>query len=551
MTIRHPASAAIILLVAACATPPIPELSTPPVVAAPVVPADTTAPAIATPARPTLAVMLVVDQLRSDLLGRHDSLWTGGFRRLIDEGRYYINASHAHSATSTAVGHASLSTAVHPFRHGVVENAWWERSGRRWVRVENIDDSTVTIVGFPKLGGVSPRHLMRPGFAEWMLAADSSSRIASVSGKDRGAVHPAAHAKGQVYWFEESVGRFVTSTYYRDAYPEWVDRFHETVLPRYAADSAWESRVPASARGAAGPDTAAWENYGERSWFPHRFADQGRRGEFWSWFGQTPALDALTLDFAETMVTSLALGRDETVDFLNVSLSQSDRIGHRFGPHSLEQLDNLLRLDRELGEFFSFLDRTVGRGKWVAVLSADHGVVDPPEERRERGEWGHRTTKAELATMDSLIRIANRRAARDADAAATALAEALEKLPWVAEAWTQEELLKTAPADSFAVLFRRSVYPGREGGRFSRQGVEVRYREGLLTYEHGTGHGSPYWYDRHVPIVFMGPGIVPGLDPSAGVETVDVAPTLAALLGIEAPDDLDGEVLVGVVGSPR
>jgi predicted AlkP superfamily pyrophosphatase or phosphodiesterase len=544
MTIRHPASAAIVLLLAGCATPPIPELSTPPVVAASVVPTDTTAPAIATPPRPTLAVMLVVDQLRSDLLGRHDSLWTGGFRRLIDEGRYYINASHAHSATSTAVGHASLSTGVHPFRHGVVENAWWERSGRRWVRVENIDDSTVAIVGFPKLGGVSPRHLMRPGLAEWMLAADSNTRIASVSGKDRGAVHPAAHTKGQVYWFEESVGRFVTSTYYRDAYPEWVDRFHETVLPRYAADSAWESRVPASARAAAGPDTAAWENYGERSWFPHRFADQGRRGEFWSWFAQTPGLDALTLDFAETMVTSLALGRDETVDFLNVSLSQSDRIGHRFGPHSLEQLDNLLRLDRELGEFFAFLDRTVGAGRWVVGLSADHGSLVAPETPQPGEPRASRATAEERAALRAVQTEAD---AHGGDPATPArVVAALKRLPFVADAWTHEQLLHATPADSFAVLARRSLYPGRAAAEFSTYGVEVRFVEGRYGAARGSGHGTPYWYDRHVPIVFMGVGIPAGRD-TTRASTTDFAPTLARLLGVPAPTDLDGRPLAGVV----
>lgn len=542
MTIR-PTGAALALLLAACSTPPLPEPVLAPVVTGPVTPAPP-APA----ARPTLAVMLVVDQLRSDLLARHDSLWRGGFRRLIDEGRYYLNASHAHAATSTAVGHASLSTGVHPFRHGIVGNAWWERSGRRWVAVENIDDSTVRIVGHPKLSGVSPRHLMRTGLAEWITAADSRSQIASVSGKDRGAVQPAAHAKGQVYWFDASAGGFVTSTYYRDEYPEWVDRFHQTVLPRYAGDTVWSSRVPASARGAARADTAEWEGDGEHTFFPHRFSEEAKPGDFWPWFAGTPSLDALTLDFAETMVASLALGGDDAVDLLNVSLSQTDRIGHGYGPHSLEQLDNLLRLDRELGEFFAFLDVSVGRGKWIAALSADHGVLDAPEERRERGAYGHRATKSEREAMDSLVAVANRLAARDPAAAASRLAESLEKLPFVADAWTQEELLKTAPSDSFAVLFRRSLYPGREGGRFSRQGVEVRFVEGFLTYARGTGHGAPYWHDRHVPMVFMGPGIPAGLDPSSGVFTVDFAPTLARLIGVEVPDDLDGKALVGVVG---
>jgi predicted AlkP superfamily pyrophosphatase or phosphodiesterase len=547
MSIRSASRILLAALAVACTNPPLPEsVTTPPPAAAPGAAAGGARPLPTEPAR--LVVVLVVDQLRSDLLGRNDSLWTGGFRRLMDEGRYYIHASHAFAATVTAAGHATLSTGTHPSSHGIVGNSWWERSGRRWVSVENIDDSTVTIVGHPKLPGVSPVHLERSGLAEWMLAADARSLVASVSGKDRGAVQPAAHAKGHVYWFEEAVGRFVTSTYYRDAYPEWVDRFHETVLPRYADDTVWTSEVPARARGAALADTADWEGDGEHTYFPHRFAAEARPNAYWAWFAGTPPLDALTLDFAETMVTSLSLGGDEAVDFLNVSLSQTDRVGHAYGPHSLEQLDNLLRLDRELGGFFAFLDSAVGRGRWIAGFSADHGVLDTPEELRARGRYGHRATKAEIATMDSLAVVSNRRAANDPEGAATRLVDALKKLPWVADAWTHERLLKATPRDSFAVLFRRSLYPGREIGWFGRQGVAVRFVEGFIVDDLGTGHGAPYWHDRHVPMVFMGPGIPPGLDPSTGVFTVDFAPTLARLIGVKVPEGTDGKPLVGVVG---
>jgi predicted AlkP superfamily pyrophosphatase or phosphodiesterase len=546
MTIRSSSRILLAAVAAACTNPPLPEIvTTPPAVVPEAAPAAAR-PAPAEPAR--LVVMLVVDQLRSDLLGRNDSLWTGGFRRLMDEGRYYIHASHAHAGTVTAAGHATLATGTHPSSHGIVGNSWWERAGRRWVSVESIDDSTVTIVGHPKLSGVSPVHLERSGLAEWILAADARSQIASVSGKDRGAVQSAARAKGHVYWFEESVGRFVTSTYYRDAYPDWADRFHEVVLPGYADDSVWTSEVPPRARGVALADTAEWEGDGEHTYFPHRFAAEARPNAYWAWFAGTPLLDALTLDFAGTMVTSLALGRDDAVDFLNVSLSQTDRIGHAYGPHSLEQLDNLLRLDRELGQFFVLLDSAVGRGRWIAALSADHGVLDTPEELRQRGLYGHRATAGERETMDSLVTVTNRRAANDQEAAARRLVDALEKLPWVAEAWTHEQLSRAAPRDSFAVLYRRSLYPGRAGGWFSRLGVEARFVEGFIVDDLGTGHGAPYWHDRHVPMVFMGPGIPPGLDPSAGVFTVDFAPTIARLIGVTIPDGVDGRPLAGVVG---
>src|SRR5688500_3992071 len=156
-------------------------------------------------APPALIVWITIDQLRGDHLDHFRPVWTGGFRRLLTEGRVFTNASFDHARTVTAAGHASLSTGVHPSRHGIVGNAWYERSGERWVQVSNVGDSTVSTVG-ASLPGVSPRRLMSTGLADWMLAADSASIIASVSGKDRGAILPAAHAKGHVYWFEPAGG---------------------------------------------------------------------------------------------------------------------------------------------------------------------------------------------------------------------------------------------------------------------------------------------------------------------------------------------------------
>jgi arylsulfatase A-like enzyme len=243
---------------------------------------------------------------------------------------------------------------------------------------------------------------------------------------------------------------------------------------------------------------------------------------------------------AQQMVTSLELGRDDAPDFLNVSVSATDRVGHRFGPLSREQMDNLLRLDRELGEFFAFLDRTVGKDRWTVALSADHGVLDSPEDLVARGEYGHRLTVAENKTLDSLRARADSN--RDRRAAARDLAAALKKLPIIADAWTKEDLARPQQ-DSFAVLTQRSMFPGREAGRFSRQGMEFRYRPGIYGAPRGSGHGQLYWYDRHVPLIFMGPDIAPAQDPSRAA-TVDFAPTAASLIGIPYPRDLDGKVLL-------
>jgi predicted AlkP superfamily pyrophosphatase or phosphodiesterase len=242
-------------------------------------------------------------------------------------------------------------------------------------------------------------------------------------------------------------------------------------------------------------------------------------------------------------VTSLGLGRDDAPDFLNVSLSQTDRIGHGYGPLSREQLDNLLRLDRALGEFFTFLDGTVGAGRWVVGLSADHGSLVSPETPWPGEKPGRRGTAEEKKALTE-IRDAAARSANDPAMPARTVA-ALRQLPFVADAYTHAQLLssdKGTPADSFVVLERRSLYPGRFAADFSAFGVEYRFVEGWTGYVRGTGHGSPYWYDRHVPLAFMGPGFAAGRDTTRAA-TVDFAPTLARAIGVPVPAGVDGRSL--------
>jgi predicted AlkP superfamily pyrophosphatase or phosphodiesterase len=326
--------------------------------------AATPAPAPVPPdqVKPALVMLVVVDQLRATLLDRYDDLFTGGFRRLRDQGYSYVNASQAHANTETAVGHATLSTGVYPSRHGIVANAWYEKGDNQWVIVENIDDPTVKIVGFEQGHGYSPVQLKRSGLAEWVTAADRKSIVASVSGKNRGAIQPAAHSRnGYVYWFDPAAGRYVTSTYYRNADPDWVARFNTTTLQAHLADTVWNFLAPASAMPRSNPDTSGIEGNGTSTFFPHRFSVEGNPAAFWSWWVGTPLQDVATLQLARAAVTELKLGSDASPDFLNVSLSATDYVGHGYGPLSREQMDNLLRLDRELGQFFDFLDSTVGK----------------------------------------------------------------------------------------------------------------------------------------------------------------------------------------------
>ena len=238
---------------------------------------------------------------------------------------------------------------------------------------------------------------------------------------------------------------------------------------RLAADTVWASTIPAKALARTLPDTMATRER-RAHLLPASLLRRGR-GNLAAWLEATPMLDALAMRFARTAVEELALGRDAVPDFLNVSLSQTDRIGHAYGPHSREMLDNLLRLDRGLGEFFSFLDARVGRGRWVLAFSADHGsVVTPEGETAGAGALAHRDDRRERQAINGVL-VDSLEPSR--------MQAALKRLPFVADAWTFAQLENPSPADSFATLFRRSLYPGRVGGDFGRWGVEVRYAEGF------------------------------------------------------------------------
>jgi predicted AlkP superfamily pyrophosphatase or phosphodiesterase len=277
-----------------------------------------------------------------------------------------------------------------------------------------------------------------------------------------------------------------------------------------------------------------------------------------SWFSNTPMLDAATLGLARHAVRERALGQRDTTDLLVVVLSQIDNIGHWYGPWSLEQLDDLWRLDAELGAFFDFLDETVGRGRWVLALSADHSAPAAPEARRERGERAERVTGAQVDEALAAAEAA-KASGSDPDARAAAVAATLERFEWVADAMTPAELLgdtapdgapAAAPQDSFIRLYRHSSSAARvprypvfsfEDGRsaVAREGVAVRLEPWAMLDLDVVIHGSPYLYDRRVPIIFYGPGVTAGCRETPAT-TKDVTPTLAALAGFTVPEGLDG-----------
>ncbi len=489
---------------------------------------------------PRLLVMISVDQLRADLVDRYAPAFTGGFKRLMDQGYHFTQASHAHATTETAVGHATLSTGVFPSRSGIVANNWSVKDGDTWKDMYAVEDPDSPIVGVPDAPGRSPKNLLRPGLADWVLAADPEARVASVSGKDRAAITLAGKTRSQVYWLAPSVGRFVTSTYYRDAYPDWVERFNTEVMPGLLADTVWNDEVPPSLRRLARSDSAFYEGDGFHTTFPHVASQETTPEGRVAWLLAKPFSDRAVSTFAREAIDALQLGQRGHVDMLALSFSSTDYVGHAFGPFSQEQLDNLVRLDHELGSLFDYLDAHVGRGRWVAGLSADHGVLTMPEYLVESGEGAERIdARTRLGALGKAVRDAASEGGTDEEITAR-IARLVEERGLAAKAYTAEDLTVSPAPDSFAALFRNSYYPGRAGGYLSAYDIEIRFGyHDLVSGATGTSHGTPYWNDRHVPFMLLGAGVGPGVSETA-VYTVDLAPTLAGLVGVPVPDDLDG-----------
>ena len=504
---------------------------------------------------PRLVVMIVVDQLRADVFEHYAPAFRHGFRRLIDGGYRFTEATHAHARTSTAPGHATLASGTFPSRHAVVANSWQQRTGFRWQSMYAVADPDSPITGFenePLLEGRSPKNMQRETIADWIGAVDEDSRRVSISRKDRAAIPMAGKHTEHVYWIVPELARFVTSTYYRSAYSRWVHNFNERVMPGIVEPTTWSSVVPPEHRGLARPDTAVFEGDGVHTWFPHESAVENAADpspmQHNVWGLEQPRVDDAVMAFAAEAVDQLELGQRDELDFLAISLSATDRVGHGYGPFSQEVLSTLVNADRLLGDFFDLLDERVGEGRWVVGLSGDHGVATMPEYARELGH-----SEAERLSADSIrgeLTVVLNEVARGGGNPmdiAERLARRVEDEGLVSAAYTHAELTLGGggaeagePADSVAVLYRNSYYPGRAWSDLSRWGVDLRYGEGdYVGYPTGINHETPYYYDRWVPMIFYGPGVSAGVDETP-VYTVDFAPTLAALLGVPVPDDLDG-----------
>jgi predicted AlkP superfamily pyrophosphatase or phosphodiesterase len=351
--------------------------------------------------RPKLVLEIVVDQLRGDMPAMVlDRCGSGGFRYLTEKGVWYKNAHHPHANTETIVGHVTLSTGAYPSRHGMVGNVWFDAEKDRLVyNIEDPDyaatgglgardmDSEVDASQVSKTEGRSPKTIVTTTFSDEMsLFYGPKAKIFAVSGKDRGAVAMAGHM-GKAFWYSTNNGQFASSTYYYKEFPGWVRKWNEQKKADAYYEKHWELSRPKSTYKNSFQDDRPYENphdlggYGKV--FPHPFGDKDNK-YYYTLLMASPIVDELTVDFAKALVQNEKLGQDSVPDYLAISLSGTDYVGHLFGPASLESEENLLRLDRTLADLFDFIDKTVGLESTLIVLSADHGTPEAPEYMAEK-----------------------------------------------------------------------------------------------------------------------------------------------------------------------
>ncbi len=504
-------------------------------------------------AHPKLVVVIVIDQFRADYLERYrDQFGDGGFRLFLDRGAYFTDCNYDYANTRTAPGHATLLTGSYTSGHGILANEWWDPQKKKMVT--SVEDDATKLVGSDRVGpGASPHNLMSDTLGdELKLATDGKARVFAVSLKDRAAVLPAGFSGDAAYWIDPKTGTWITSTYYRSDLPDWVRNFNGS-RPSEGRAQKFLNREWKDSDGKTLGSTAP------------RNSKDGTPAGFYEVVGSTPYANDYQLEFAKELVLYEKLGASSATDLLVISLSANDILGHQVGPDSPQMRSMALELDRSLAEFFSFLGHQIGMANVWMALSADHGVAPLPDFAKTlRLPAANLDPKALREQINSLLSKKYNQSAdyvHDLDYPLAWLNEGAfsgvlsarsnEQKESVAEADVGEAMKQAGIAGYFTKSqLARGETPATEIGRryahsYSHDGgwyvigIPHPFQVGITK---GTDHATPFSYDTHVPLGFYGLAFQPGIY-RTHAEPVDLAVTLASLLGINAPAQATGRVL--------
>jgi len=499
-------------------------------------------------ARPKLAVIVVIDQFRGDYLERYRDQWgEGGFRLLLERGADFTDCNYNYANTRTAPGHSTLLTGAYSNGHGIMANEWWDPQKKKMVT--SVEDDGTKLVGIASSGpGASPHNLLADTLGdELKLATQGKARVFAVALKDRAAILPAGFAGNGAYWIDQKSGTWITSTYYRSELPKWAQDFNDSKRSEKYLNQEWKDSDGNVLRTTKPAD--------------------GKAGSFYELVGSTPYANDYEFEFARELITYEKLGNGPATDLLIVSLSANDILGHKVGPDSAEMQAMALSMDRQLAGFFEFLGHQVGLANvWIA-LSADHGVAPLPQVAAKlhlpaaglaadkmraqvnsalSAHFAHPAEYVKdfdfpVAWVNSDAFAAIKMKEEDSE---RAVGDALDQIGLRAY-YTRSQLERgDAPNTETGLKYLHSYSP--LGGWYVL-GVPVPYTVGTTS---GTDHASPYTYDTHVPLVFYGLPFQSGMY-RTHVEPVDLAATLASLLGINAPTHSVGRVLTEILAPPR
>jgi predicted AlkP superfamily pyrophosphatase or phosphodiesterase len=534
--------------------------------------------------RTRLVLLIVVDQFRYDYLERFDDLFApNGIKRLMRDGASWTETNYDHMPTYTAPGHATLMTGAWPAETGIVANDWPDRDTGK--SVSSVSDTTATLFGGEQ-GEVasSPRRLMASTLGdELRLRTNDRSKVIGISVKDRSAILPAGRHANAAYWFSQRTGRMVSSNYYFNNLPAWVESFNDARPADKFYGARWERLLPESEYlKRAGADAPPWENIGnapgDTNTFPHTITGGATspNSNFYGALDYTPFSNDLLLAFAEQAITNEKLGADDDVDILTVSFSANDYVGHRYGPYSQEVMDITLRVDGSIAALLDFVQKQVGLQNTLVVFTADHGVAPIPEHANALGLPGGRVKSDDVLramklgisarynrkneqpdpTADYVQKfgeregffndnlyfnpVALKRDGINNEEIERVACNAAMTVPGISRCFTRTQLEYGAISfgDSVARRVSHGFYPRRSGDV-----VVVHEPFKYLGDTIPATHGSPYSYDTHVPLLMMGSGVAPGRYMQAATPA-DIAPTLASILGIQAPSNTVGRVLI-------
>jgi predicted AlkP superfamily pyrophosphatase or phosphodiesterase len=511
--------------------------------------------------RPKLVVFISIDQMKAEYLDWYKSEFTGGFKRILMEGTQYTNADLNYALSETGPGHAALGTGTYPTHSGITENNWYDR--RTLNRVYCVEDSTAEKAE-AEGGGMSSKNLMVTALGDWLKTASPASKVIAASIKDRAAILMAGQRPDCAFWYDRKLGHMVTSEFYVKEVPAWVRSFNADNWIATHVPAAWTKIAPESVYAKYGPDELEGEmKWGGSTMFPHVFEPDKRNEQIVS----SPFGDAMILDFALEAVKAEHLGQRYVPDLLIVSLSCTDYIGHAFGGNSHEMVDQMIRLDRVLGDFIKNVEKIVGQGNILLALSADHAAMPLPEYRKT---VQHKDARRIITTTDVNPRIEALDLALQHEFKTTEhiiQSEAFLNYPAAAAAGVDSIALEKRMRDGLLkidgitdVYFRRELVIGKSRvhdllGYYQRGYYAPRGRDFIIrpcefclltSSPTGTSHGTPYRYDTHVPILFWGNG-VKSQQVTRVVHTVDVAPTLAKAVGANPPSTIDGKSLKEIV----